>query len=235
MKTLETLKPSRISPIWGGFPGRASFFGQKQPKLASDRLLSDPQQPFSWLETIVSVPVTTDTVTDTIVSLTVFTDTITDTIVSLTVFTDTTTDTIVSLTVFTDTTTDTIVSLTVFTDTVTDTIVSLTVFTDTITDTIVSLTVFTDTITDTIVSLTVFTDTVSVFTNTGTLLINIMVNNRHLAVERLKKRQFSGLNHQGTKSARIFTAPLARQTTAHSSSCGWTVEHFFRRRNVAEE
>ncbi len=30
----------RISPIWGGFPGQASFFGQKQPNLGSDRIKS---------------------------------------------------------------------------------------------------------------------------------------------------------------------------------------------------
>jgi hypothetical protein len=179
MKTLETLKPSRISPIWGGFPGRASFFGQKQPQLASDKVKSNDK-------------------------LTKFVNALTKPAIFLPNFVTFLTKSATSLTKL---------------------VAALTNF----------ATALTKLVTFLINYMTSLTNYAAPLTNYVTNLVNKMVNNRHLAVERLKTRQFSGLNHQGTKGAGIFTAPLARQATAHSSSCGWAVEHFFRRRNVAEE
>ena len=101
----------------GRFCGRASFFGQKQPKLASDRVLSDPQQPFSQLASIVSVPVFTDTAS-------VFTDTVPVFTSTVPVFTNT-------VSVFTNTVyvlTDTV---SVFTDTVPVFTNTASMFTDT--------------------------------------------------------------------------------------------------------
>jgi hypothetical protein len=151
MKTFETLKTGRISLIWGGFPGRASFFGQKQPKSAFERVKSATDKGTSVSDKGTSVSDKGTSVSDKGTS-------------------------------------------------VSDKGTSVSDKGTSVSDKGTSVSDF----------------------------VRKMVKNRHLAASTCCRRiePSQPPRHKGTKMKTGFTAPEARQTTAHSVSCGKNVARF---------